>query len=75
MARFTFKCNDCGELTIHNVPIEERDSRTDLECEVCRGVNLKRILDVPNKTVRGTKKGDFNSKADGLVWNGKSNDK
>jgi len=71
MARYTFKCNDCGEFTIHNVPIAERDTRTDLECEVCKGMNLKRILDVPNKKVNGTGKGNYNSKADGLVWNGR----
>ena len=62
MANFSFKCRDCGEITVHNVPIPERDTRTDLECEVCKGTDLKRMLDNPrNKIEGGRKKGRNNS--------------
>jgi putative FmdB family regulatory protein len=71
MSNYTYRCCDCGEKTVHNVPMDERDTRTDLECEVCRGTNLKRMLDAPNKTVNGTRKGAYNSNADGIKWNGR----
>jgi hypothetical protein len=53
MPNFTYKCLDCAEETVHNVRIDERDSRTDLECEVCRGTNLKRALDNPRNKIEG----------------------
>ena len=65
MANFTYKCVDCAEKTVHNVPMDERDTRTDLECEVCRGTNLKRIPDAPyNKIQNGRQKGFQNSLRD-----------
>jgi putative FmdB family regulatory protein len=65
MPSYSFRCTDCGEKTIHNVPMAERDSRTDLECEVCKGANLKRGLDAPpSKTVNGKVKGRCNSLSD-----------
>lgn len=60
MPTYSFKCRACGEVTIHNVPMAERDTRTDLECEVCKGTELKRMLDNPvNKIEGGRTKGDI----------------
>jgi putative FmdB family regulatory protein len=72
MPNYSYKCAACGAKTIYNVPIEERDSRNDLECEVCRSVVLRREMDIPGTSVRGTKKGSYNSSADCIKWNGRN---
>ncbi len=62
MPNYSFKCRDCGEVTVHDIPMAERDTRTDLECEVCKGMDLKRILDNPvNQVVGGRSKGNIHA--------------
>ena len=62
MCNYTYKCKVCGEHTVHNVPMKDRDNRPDLECEVCSNTNLVRIRDNPsNRIVGGRNKGRNNS--------------
>ncbi len=62
MPNFSYKCKDCGEVTVINVPIADRDLTDEMVCEVCQGTELKRIPDKPaNIIVGGRNKGRNNS--------------
>lgn len=63
MPTYSFKCTQCAEITVESRMMDERDITPD--CEVCGG-ETKRVMDKPNYKISGTKKGNFNSNADGV---------
>ncbi len=63
MPNYSYLCDSCTEEVIENRRIDDRDKG--LSCPTC-GSEMLRKLDTPGKIVRGTKKGFYNSNADGI---------
>ena len=63
MPTYTYLCESCKKEFVEQRMMDERDIAPD--CPKCGG-NCKRKLDRPNYKILGTKKGNFNSNADGV---------